>query len=47
ALKEKGISVDRKKISIKDTVKEAGDYVADIDLHKDVKTSVAFSVVSE
>lgn len=47
ALKAKGIDVDRKKISIKEAVKEAGDYIAEIDLHKEVKTEVKFAVVAE
>lgn len=47
ALKAKGIDVDRKKISIKEVVKEAGEYIAEIDLHKEVKTEVKFAVVAE
>jgi len=47
ALKSKGIDVDRKKIAIKDSVKEAGDYVAEIDLQKEEKTEVKFSGVAE
>ncbi len=47
ALRAKGIDVDRKKISIKDAVKEVGEYVAEIDLHKEVKTEVKFTVKGE
>ena len=47
ALKAKGIDIDRKKISIKEDVKEAGDFVAKVDIHKEVKTEVKFSVVAE
>ncbi len=47
ALKEKGFDVDRKQISFPEKVKEAGEYVAEIDLHKEVKTSVKFAVVGE
>ena len=47
ALKAKGIDIDRKKIAIKEAVKEAGNYVAEIDIHKQVKTEVKFAVVSE
>ena len=47
ALKAKGIDIDRKKISIKEDVKEAGDFVAKVDIHKEVKTEVKFSVVPE
>ena len=47
ALKAKGIDVDRKKIAFKDDVKTIGDYTAQIDLHKEVKTTVAVKVISE
>jgi large subunit ribosomal protein L9 len=47
ALKAKGIDVDRKKIAFKDDVKMIGDYTAHVDLHKEVKTTVAVKVVSE
>jgi large subunit ribosomal protein L9 len=46
-LKVKGIEIDRKKISFKDDVKTVGDYTAHIDLHKEVKTTLAVKVVSE
>ena len=32
---------------LKEAVKEAGDYIAEIDLHKEVKTEVKFAVVAE
>jgi len=47
ALKNKGINVDRKKISIDQEVKTTGEYTASIALHKEVKHSVKFNVVSE
>lgn len=47
ALKRKGIEVDRKKISIDGEVKEAGDFTATVDIHKEVKTKVAFKVIAE
>ncbi|MFC4873977.1 50S ribosomal protein L9 [Negadavirga shengliensis] len=47
ALAEKGIDVDRKKISISQPVTSAGDFEAEIDLHREVKTNVKFSVVAE
>lgn len=47
ALKAKGIDVDRKKISFKGDVKMVGEYEVEIDLHKEVKKNVKFSVVSE
>ncbi|CAM3369554.1 MULTISPECIES: 50S ribosomal protein L9 [Aquirufa] len=46
-LKEKGFDVDRKKISFDSEVKTIGDYAATLDLHKEVKHKVTFSVVSE
>ncbi len=46
ALKAKGIDVDRKKISFKGEVKEAGEYTAAVDLHKEVKQDIKFKVVA-
>ncbi len=47
ALKGIGVDVDRKKISFKGEVKMVGDYEVEIDLHKEVKKDVKFSVVAE
>ncbi|MFC5269688.1 50S ribosomal protein L9 [Adhaeribacter terreus] len=47
ALKNKGIDVDRKKISFDSEVKTAGEYTASIVLHKEVKHQVKFNVVAE
>ena len=47
ALKAKGIDVDRKKIAFKDDVKTTGEYVAHIDLHKEVKTTVAVKGIAD
>lgn len=46
SLKEKGVEVDRKKISFNSDVKEVGDYSAQVDLHKEVKAELKFSVVA-
>jgi large subunit ribosomal protein L9 len=46
ALKEKGVEVDRKKIVLKGDVKMLGNYTAVLDLHKEVKKEVAFTVVA-
>lgn len=46
ALKDKGIDIERKRISFKSDVKEAGEYLAHIDLHKEVKVEVKFTVVA-
>ncbi|MDR0422488.1 MAG: 50S ribosomal protein L9 [Proteiniphilum sp.] len=47
ALKEKGFEVDRKLITIKDQVKEVGNYSAVIKLHKEVSVEIPFEVVAE
>lgn len=46
-LKEKGFAIDRKKISFKGDVKEVGEYIATVDLHKEVKQEIKFKVVAE
>ena len=48
-LKEKGVDVDRKDISIdmKDKIKEVGNYTASVDLHKGIKAVLNFEVVAE
>jgi large subunit ribosomal protein L9 len=45
ALKAKGITLDRKKISFLSEVKTLGEYEALLDLHKEVKHKVTFKVV--
>ena len=47
ALASNGVNVDRKKISINTPVVGAGDYEAEVDLHREVKTNVNFVVVAE
>jgi len=47
ALKKTGFDIDRKKISFKSDVKSLGDFEAVVDLHRDVKQDVKFSVVEE
>lgn len=47
ALKNKGFNIDRKKITFKVEIKEAGEYEAFIDLHKEIHQSVKFTVVGE
>ncbi|WP_158856569.1 50S ribosomal protein L9 [Lunatibacter salilacus] len=47
ALAEKGIEVDRKKISINQPVSTAGEFEAEVDLHREVKTTVKFVVIAE
>lgn len=47
ALAIKGVDIDRKKISISGPVGGAGEFTAEIDLHREVKTHVKFVVVGE
>lgn len=47
ALEKLGHNVDRKLISIKETIKEVGKYNAIIKFHKEVSVEVPFEVVSE
>ncbi len=47
ALQEKGFEVDRKLIVIKGQVKEVGNYVATVKLHKEVSVEIPFDVVAE
>lgn len=47
ALASKGFEIDRKKIAITIPVEGAGEFTADIDLHREVKTQVKFVVVGE
>ncbi len=44
---EKGFEIDRKQISFPEQPKEVGEYVALLDLHKEVKHEVKFEVVPE
>lgn len=47
ALKAKGFDVDRKKVILKEAPKQLGSYAVTLDLHKEVKHEVKFSVVAE
>jgi large subunit ribosomal protein L9 len=48
ALQKEGYQIERKNILVKgDSIKEVGDYVAKIKLHKEVEFDLAFVVVSE
>jgi len=47
ALAAKGYEVDRKKLIVKGNVKEVGNYIATLRLHKDVSVEIPFAVVSE
>jgi len=45
--KETGIEVDRRKISIKDEIKQLGEFKADVSFHNRIKESITFEVVAE
>jgi len=47
ALKKEGFDVDRRRITFDQDPKFVGDYVATVNLHKEVKVQVPFSVVAE
>lgn len=47
ALAAKGVEVDRKKILVKDNIKEIGEFVCQARLHRDVTVDIPFTVVSE
>jgi len=47
ALEKLGFNVDRKLITVKESVKEVGNYNATINLHKEVSVEVPFEVVAE
>lgn len=46
-LSEKGFDIDRKSISLKETIKSVGNYVAVVRLHKEVLVEIPFEVVAE
>ena len=47
ALKKEGFEVDRRRITFDSEPKFVGDYTANVNLHKEVKVKVPFSVVAE
>jgi large subunit ribosomal protein L9 len=47
ALKEKGFEIDRRKINMRDAIKETGDYTVPVRLHKDVSVEVPVVVTAE
>jgi len=47
ALEKAGFEIDRKSISIKEAVKEVGDYIATVKLHREVIVEIPFTVVAE
>lgn len=47
ALEKLGHNVDRKIISIKETIKGVGNYTATVKLHKEVSVEIPFEVIAE
>jgi large subunit ribosomal protein L9 len=47
ALKKEGFEVDRRRITFDAEPKFVGDYIANLNLHKEVKVKVPFTVVAE
>ncbi len=47
ALKKQGIEVDRRRITFEQDPKVLGEYVANLNLHKEVKVQLPFEVVAE
>ena len=47
ALKKQGFEVDRRRITFESDPKFVGEYIANLNLHKEVKVQVPFEVVAE
>ena len=47
ALQEKGYEIDRRKIALKDAIKETGEYTVKVKLHRDVTLEVPVHVKAE
>jgi large subunit ribosomal protein L9 len=47
ALKAKGFDIDRKKVILKESPKQVGNYKATLDLHKEVKHEIGVKVMAE
>lgn len=47
ALKAKGYEIDRRRISLKDAIKETGDYTVNVKLHREVTLAVPVTVSAE
>ena len=47
ALRAKGYEIDRKRISLDDSIKELGDYTARVRLHRDVTIEIPVEVLGE
>ena len=47
ALQAKGYEIDRRKISLRDPIKETGDYTVNVKLHREVILQVPVKVTAE
>lgn len=47
AIQAKGYELDRRKIQLKDTIKETGDYTVSVKLHREVTLEIPVSVTAE
>jgi hypothetical protein len=47
ALQAKGYEIDRRKISLRDAIKETGEYTVKVKLHREVTIDVPVSVTAE
>ena len=47
ALKAQGFEVDRRRITFETEPKQLGEYIANLNLHKEVKVQVPFEVIAE
>jgi large subunit ribosomal protein L9 len=47
ALKAKGYEIDRRRVSLRDAIKETGDYTVKVKLHREVTLDVPVTVKAE
>jgi large subunit ribosomal protein L9 len=47
ALKEKGYEIDRRRIHLKDPIKETGEYTVPVRLHREVSVDLPIVVTNE
>src|SRR3954447_12985459 len=47
ALRAQGYEIDRRQISLRDAIKETGEYTVNVKLHREVSLPIAVTVVSE
>lgn len=47
ALQQKGYEIDRRKIALKDAIKETGEYTVNVKLHREVSIAIPINVTAE